>query len=80
MMTACIKLDLDCAQICTLSANFMARGSAHIQHVLRECAEICEQCAAECEKHQHMEHCRRCAETCRTCAGACRNWNPEARA
>lgn len=74
MMVECIKTDLDCADICTLVAKLVARGSAHAQHLLKECIEVCEACAAECEKHaEHMEHCRACAETCRKCAEACRN-------
>ncbi len=72
-MRDCIKLDLDCADICQTTASFFARVSPHAQHFLHECAEICDACAAECEKHRHMEHCRLCAEACRQCAEACRN-------
>jgi len=73
MLTRCIKLDIDCADICRLVASYVARGSEHASHLLKECAEICEACAEECEKHaEHgMEHCRVCAEACRTCAEAC---------
>ena len=71
MLAQCIKLDIDCAEICSLSISFISRGSKHAEHLLRECAEICESCAAECEKHSHMEHCRKCAEVCRMCAEAC---------
>ena len=71
MMARCIKLDMDCADICQLTASFVARGSEHANHLLKECAEICEACADECEKHAHMEHCRKCAEACRHCAEAC---------
>lgn len=73
MLTRCIKLDMDCAEVCTVTASFVARGSAHAQHLLKECAEICEACAVECEKHaaHGMEHCRACAEACRKCAEAC---------
>lgn len=72
MLTMCIRLDLDCAQICATAASFVARGSLHAKHLLKECAEICLQCAEECEKHTHMEHCKHCAETCRRCAEACK--------
>lgn len=72
MLAVCIKLDLDCAEICATTAAFVARGSLHAGHLLKECAEICLQCAEECEKHAHMEHCKRCAEACRKCAEACR--------
>ncbi len=73
MLANCIKLDIDCAEICTIAAGFVARGSLHAAHILAECADICNACADECEKHaQHgMEHCKECAEACRKCAEAC---------
>ena len=72
MMAACIRLDIDCAAICSLTASFLARESVHGRHLLRECAELCDLCAAECEKHQHMQHCKDCGEACRTCEKACK--------
>ena len=71
MLERCIKLDLDCAEICLLAISFIARGSEHAQHILNECAEICEACAKECMKHSHMDHCRKCAEICKRCAELC---------
>lgn len=71
MLARCIKLDIDCAAICSLTASFIARGSEHSEHLLKECADICNACAEECEKHQHMDHCKRCAEACRACAEEC---------
>ena len=73
MLARCIKLDIDCADICLLSASNVARDSEHAHHLLKECAEICEACAEECEKHaKHgMEHCRVCAEACRRSAEEC---------
>lgn len=72
MLSTCIKLDLDCADICKVTAALLARGSEHGKHLLKECAEICNACAEECEKHaHHHEHCKRCAEACRSCAEAC---------
>lgn|SRR5690349_5824199 len=71
MLTRCVKLDIDCADICRLTASLIARGSEHANHLLEECAEVCNRCAEECEKHSHMEHCRQCAEACRACAEAC---------
>lgn len=70
-LTRCIKLDQDCADICRLTATLLSRASEHGHHLLRECAEICEACARECDKHAHMEHCRQCAEVCHRCAEAC---------
>lgn len=72
-MTGCIKLDRDCADICQLVSSFLARGSEHGKHLLKECIEICEKCAAECEKHaHHHDHCKQCAEACRKCVEACK--------
>ena len=73
MLARCIKLDIDCAEICNLAISFVSRGSEHAEHILDECAEICNECAKECEKHSHMEHCKRCAEACRACAEACQS-------
>lgn len=75
MMVKCINLDLDCADVCRLTAVLLSRGSEHGKHMLKECAEICDACAQECEKHSHMEHCKQCAESCRRCAEACRKHN-----
>ena len=71
MLADCIRLDIDCAEICALAVGFISRGSAHAQHILDECADICEACATECSKHAHMDHCRECAEACRKCAELC---------
>jgi len=73
MMARCIMLDRDCADICMLTARFVARDSAHAQHVMRECIEICRLCEEECRKHE-ADHCQKCADACRECAEACENW------
>lgn len=70
-MARCIALDIDCAQICRVTAGFIARQSASVADVCRACAAVCDACVAECTQHQ-MEHCQRCAEACRQCAEACR--------
>jgi hypothetical protein len=69
-MARCIKLDMDCAQICRLAAAFMARGSEASKLLCEDCAEICTMCADECGRHQH-DHCQACAEACRRCAQEC---------
>ena len=73
MMVPCIELDRDCADICRLTSAFIARGSQHAQHVIKECIEICQKCADECGKHQH-DHCQYCAEACRKCVEACQQY------
>lgn len=58
-----------CAEICQTSANMMLIGTHHHKHTCRECAEICEECAANCDAVGGMEA---CAEQCRKCAASCR--------
>jgi hypothetical protein len=75
-MRKCIRLNHDCAGICSVTAKLIARPGAQDQTLLRAqldaCATACRACAAECERHaEHMEHCRICAEACRECAEAC---------
>ena len=71
MLTTCIKLNIDCAEVCKTTASLLSRGSMHGIHLLNECGELCNQCADECEKHADMEHCQNCAEVCRECAEVC---------
>ncbi|WP_225032032.1 four-helix bundle copper-binding protein [Paraburkholderia sp. XV] len=70
-MAECIRLDMDCADICRLASAVMARDSSRAKEVCALCASICDACAAECDQHQH-EHCKQCAEACRRCAEKCR--------
>ncbi|MBC3911318.1 four-helix bundle copper-binding protein [Undibacterium umbellatum] len=63
---------LDCAQICLVHADFMARRSPHHSHLARECAEICLSCASFCEAHSDADGMMtECAKACRTCADSC---------
>ena len=75
-MTQCIRVCLDCADVCDATANLGLRRSGFNEAVLREmlefCARVCDECAAECERHEH-EHCKLCAQMCRECAEDCRN-------
>ncbi len=70
-MARCIALDMDCAGICRMAASYMARDSEFAMQLCAMCADVCEACGAECEKHQ-MAHCRECAEACKRCAEECR--------
>ena len=76
MLANCIRLNIDCAEMCTVTANFLARNSPHAKHLLQECVEICNACSAACEKHAHMDHCRQCADACRKCAASCEDMVP----
>jgi hypothetical protein len=68
MMVPCIKLNIDCADICHLTASLLSRDSEQSHYLLAECGEVCKKCADECEKHRDMEHCEICAEACYKCA------------
>jgi hypothetical protein len=69
-MVHCIKLDMECADVCCLAAASIARGDVHMKAVCSLCAEVCKTCTIECAKHL-MEHCQRCAEACQRCSDAC---------
>jgi hypothetical protein len=72
----CIRLDLDCADICDATGRVLARQTEYdaptSKAQLESCREACRTCAEECERHAEMhEHCRICAEACRRCGEAC---------
>lgn len=62
----------DCAQICAVSANYMLRGSPRHGRTCAVCAEVCRECAEECERMAGGDRLMaRCAEVCRRCAESC---------
>ena len=69
-LTKCIRLDLECAVICQVTAELMSQGSRYTGEICELCATICNACAEECEKHADRDttHCKECAETCKACA------------
>ena len=75
-MIRCIRLCLDCADICTAAAGVTSRPAGYDADVtkplLQACVAICKSCGDECERHAHMRHCQVCAEACRRCEQACR--------
>lgn len=71
-LTRCIRLDQDCADICSLAASLMARGSESAKAICSLCADICKACGDECSKHKTMEHCKRCAKACYRCLEECK--------
>ena len=74
-MRQCIRVCLDCADICQAASRLTLRQTGRNAMILRAtlelCAHACEACAEECDRHAH-EHCRLCAEMCRECAQDCR--------
>jgi len=76
-MVTCIRLCLNCADICTATAAVVSRPAAYepgvTRPLLEACVASCLSCGDECERHARMhEHCRVCAEACRRCEQACR--------
>jgi Domain of Unknown Function (DUF326) len=75
-LVKCIRLNLDCADICAATGRVVSRQTEYDANVTRTqleaCITACRSCADECEQHAaHMEHCRVCAEQCRRCEKAC---------
>lgn len=75
-LARCIRLNLDCADLCGTAAGMLSRPGHQdretLERTLEACVRACRVCAEECDRHaDRMEHCRVCAETCRACAEAC---------
>ncbi|HEY6578465.1 MAG TPA: four-helix bundle copper-binding protein, partial [Rhizomicrobium sp.] len=64
-----IRLMLDCAAMCSLTTDLLAHKSQFHNRVCALCAEVCDVCAADCERLGQMEH---CAASCRKTAALCR--------
>jgi hypothetical protein len=76
-MVKCIRLCLDCADVCAATVGVTSRQTEYDANVTRPlleaCVAACRSCGDECERHAgRYEHCRVCAEACRRCEQACR--------
>src|SRR5579859_5991998 len=77
-MVTCIRLCLDCTDVCNATSGVLSRMAeydpAATRLLLEACVAICRSCGDECERHaSHHEHCRVCAEACRRCERACQD-------
>jgi hypothetical protein len=77
-MVKCIRLCLDCADVCTATGGVVSRQTDYdlsiTRPLLEACVATCKSCGDECERHARMhEHCRVCFEACRRCEQACRD-------
>lgn len=72
LLAECIRLDRECPAFCRAAAHIMSMGGQFAKEICAICAKVCDACAAECEKHQHMDHCKECAQKCRHCSEECR--------
>ena len=67
-----IRLLMDCAQMCSITADFMARASSYHDRTCRLCAELCRSCAESCARVAGDDQpVKQCAELCRRCAESC---------
>jgi len=76
-LVKCIRIDLDCADICAATARVLSRQTEYDANLtraqLQACVVACQTCADECEQHaEHgMQHCVVCAAECRRCETVC---------
>lgn len=73
----CIRLNLDCADLCRTTAALLLRQTepdlAVVRAAVDACARACKSCGDECGGHAELhDHCRVCAEACTACEDACR--------
>ena len=61
----------ECADICGITAKFIARNAIFSKHVAALCANICDACGTECARFPD-EMSQHCAEMCFHCAKECR--------
>jgi hypothetical protein len=76
-LVRCIRLCLDCADVCAATVRVTSRqtetDAAVTRPLLEACAAACRSSGDECEHHARVHpHCGVCAEACRRCEQACR--------
>lgn len=76
-MVKCIRLCMDCVDVCTAITGVISRQTAYdpsiTRPLLEACVATCKSCGDECARHApHYEHCRVCEQACRRCEQACR--------
>ncbi|HEY0867254.1 MAG TPA: four-helix bundle copper-binding protein [Fimbriimonas sp.] len=72
-----IGMMLDCADACRTSADFMLRNSPNHMLMCSLCAQICDQCAMDCEHLANGDPMmQECAAKCRQCMESCRKMSP----
>lgn len=76
-LTKCISVNLNCADICAVTARVLGRQTEVNPQILRVQLEAsavsCRVCAQECESHAEMhQHCRICRSVCQSCEKICR--------
>jgi hypothetical protein len=77
----CIRTADDCAELCSLTARLLMRGSgrdrAVIRDVVRACLTACRVCRRECERQAAvLQFCSACATACGVCEQSCAELAP----
>ncbi|MBI4898171.1 MAG: four-helix bundle copper-binding protein [Actinobacteria bacterium] len=74
-MAKCIRLNQDCADICSTAARVLSRQAGYVPDtvaaMLSAAIEACGACALVCEEHSQMDHCAACARHCREAENVC---------
>lgn len=75
-LTRCIRLNLDCADVCRAAGSLATRRTGSngttLRAVLEACGLACRACGDECDRHaQRHRHCAVCAQACRECGRLC---------
>jgi hypothetical protein len=66
-----LRLLRDCADICGLTAKYIARDSMFTKALANLCADVCDVCGCECAKFPDCIS-QHCAQVCFHCARECR--------
>ncbi len=66
-----IRLMLDCAAVCQLTADLMLRDSDFATQIAATCGVIAQQCAEDCARFTDDAQMQRRADACRAAAQAC---------
>ncbi|WP_235867365.1 four-helix bundle copper-binding protein [Priestia abyssalis] len=68
-----LKLLSDCANICTLTAQYVASQSQFAKSLASLCAQVCEACGNHCLNHSDKVS-EACGQICLNCAHECREF------
>lgn len=76
-LTQCIRLNLDCGDVCVATGALASRRTGSDESILKSmldvCAQACRLCGQECSQHaSRHEHCKICADACQQCEQLCR--------
>ena len=77
-MRKCLKLTVECANICEITASSIVYEGDFRPEVLGLCIRACEECRIECSSHNCL-YCAECAALCTECIEACRKYINETR-